>query len=121
MAINLTNLIDLDGLRAFKNKNDQARDSAIYGALDDYKRNKFVRTDAMISDPGSIYVPPVGNSAGGIISGTGSAEDPYIVDFTVVYDSGSGSGGSKIYYKNTSSAESTASVASTSDIEALFS
>ena len=117
MAINLTNLIDLDGLRAFKNKNDQARDSAISGALDDYKKNKFVRTDAMIVDPGSIYVPSTGSSSGGIISGTGSADDPYIVDFTVVYDNG----GSKIYYKNTSSAESTASVASTSDIEALFS
>ena len=117
MAINLTNLIDLDGLRAFKSKNDQARDSAISGALDDYKKNKFVRTDAMIVDPGSIYVPSTGVSSGGIISGTGSAEDPYIVDFTVVYDNG----GSKIYYKNTSSAESTASVASISDIEALFS
>ena len=117
MAINLTNLIDLNGLRAFKNKNDQARDSAISGALDDYKKNKFVRTDAMASDPGSIYVPSAGGSSGGIISGTGSAEDPYIVDFTVVYYNG----GSPIYYKNTSSAESTASVASTSDIEALFS
>ena len=117
MAINLTNLIDLDGLRAFKSKNDQARDSAISGALDDYKNNKFVRTDRMISDPGSIYVPSAGDSSGGIISGTGSFEDPYIVDFTVVYDNGS----SKAYYKNTSSAESTASVASTSDIEALFS
>ena len=117
MAINLTNLIDLDGLRAFKSKNDQARGSAISEALDDYKRNKFVRTDAMIVDPGSIYVPSTGGSSGGIISGTGSSDDPYIVDFTVVYDNGS----SKIYYKNTSSAESTASVASTSDIEALFS
>ena len=117
MAINLTNLIDLDGLRAFKSKNDQARDSAISEALDDYKKNKFVRTNAMITDPGSIYVPSAGGSSGGIISGTGSAEDPYIVDFTVIYDHG----GSKIYYKNTSSAESTASVASTSDIEALFS
>lgn len=117
MAINLTNLIDLNGLRAFKSKNDQARDSAISGALDDYKKNKFVRTDAMISDPGSIYVPSAGGSSGGIISGSGSAEDPYIVDFTVVYENDS----SKIYYKNTSSAESTASVASTSDIEALFS
>ena len=117
MAINLTNLIDLDGLRAFKSKNDQARDSAISGALDDYKNNKFVRTDAMIVDPGSIYVPSTSSSADGIISGTGSADDPYIVDFTVVYDNGS----SKIYYKNTSSAESTASVASISDIEALFS
>ena len=117
MAINLTNLIDLDGLRAFKSKNDQARDSAISGALDDYKKNKFVRTDAMIVDPGSIYVPSAGGSVGGIISGTGSAEDPYIVDFTVVYYNG----GNPIYYKNTSSAESTASVASTSDIEALFS
>ena len=117
MAISLTNLIDLDGLRAFKSKNDQARGSAISEALDDYKKNKFVRTDAMIVDPGSIYVPSTGVSSGGIISGTGSAEDPYIVDFTVVYDNG----GSKIYYKNTSSAESTASVASTSDIEALFS
>lgn len=117
MAINLTNLIDLNGLRAFKNKNDEARDSAIFGALDDYKKNKFVRTNAMIVDPGSIYVPSTSSSAGGIISGSGSADDPYIVDFTVVYDNG----GNKIYYKNTSSAESTASVASTSDIEALFS
>ena len=117
MSINLTNLIDLNGLRAFKDKNDQARDSAISGALDDYKKNKFVRTDAMIVDPGSIYVPSTGSSAGGIISGTGSAEDPYIVDFTVVCYNG----GNPIYYKNTSSAESTASVASTSDIEALFS
>lgn len=117
MAINLTNLIDLNGLRAFKNKNDQARDSAIFEALDDYKKNKFVRTDAMIVDPGSIYVPYTGSSSGGIISGSGTSDDPYIVDFTVVYDNG----GSKIYYKNTSSAESTASVASTSDIEALFS
>ena len=117
MAINLTNLIDLDGLRAFKNKNDQARTHDISEALDDYKRNKFVRTDAMISDPGSIYVPSTGGSSGSIISGTGSADDPYIVDFTVVYYNG----GNPIYYKNTSSAESTASVASTSDIEALFS
>ena len=117
MAINLTNLIDLNGLRAFKSKNDQARDSAISGALDDYKKNKFVRTDAMIVDPGSIYVPSAGGSSGGIISGTGEADDPYIVDFTVVYYND----GNPIYYKNTSSAESTASVASTSDIEALFS
>ena len=117
MAINLTNLIDLDGLSAFKNKNDQARDSAISEALDDYKKNKFVRTNAMISDPGSIYVPSAGVSSGGIISGTGSVDDPYIVDFTVVYYKGD----NPIYYKNTSSAESTASVASTSDIEALFS
>ena len=117
MAINLTNLIDLNGLRAFKNKNDEARDSAIFGALDDYKKNKFVRTNAMIVDPGSIYVPSTNGSSGAIISGSGSADDPYIVDFTVVYDNG----GNKIYYKNTSSAESTASVASTSDIEALFS
>ena len=116
MAVNLTNLIDLDGLRAFKSKNDQARDSAISEALTDYKNNKFVRTDAMIADPGSIYVPSSASSSN-IISGTGSYEDPYIVDFTVVYDSGS----EKKYYKNTSSAESTASVASTSDIEALFS
>ena len=117
MAINLTNLIDLDDLSAFKTKTDQARDSAISGALDDYKKNKFVRTDAMIVDPGSIYVPYTGGSSGGIISGTGSADDPYIVDFTAAYDNGS----STIYYKNTSSAQTTASVASTSDIEALFS
>ena len=117
MAINLTNLIDLDGLRAFKSKNDQARDSAISGALDDYKNNEFVRTNAMITDPGSIYVPSTSSSAGGIISGSGTSDDPYIVDFTVVYYKD----GNPIYYKNTSSAESTASVASTSDIEALFS
>lgn len=116
MAINLTNLIDLNGLRAFKAKNDEARTNAIDEALDDYKKNKFVRTDAMISDPGSIYVPSSASSSN-IISGTGSFEDPYIVDFTVVYDSGS----EKKYYKNTSSSESAASIASTSDIEALFS
>lgn len=115
MAINLTNLIDLDGLRAFKTKNDEARASAISDALTDYK-NKLVRTDAM-AEPGAIYVPSSGSSAGGIISGTGTSDDPYIADFTVVYYNG----GNAIYYKNTSSAESTASVASTSDIEALFS
>ena len=116
MAINLTNLIDLDGLRAFKTKNDQARDSAISGALDDYKKNKFVSTDAMVQ-PGAIYVPSPSSSAGAIVSGAGTADDPYIVDFTVAYYNA----GEPIYYKNTSSAESTASVASTSDIEALFS
>ena len=116
MAINLTNLIDLDGLRAFKNKNDEARGSAISEALENYKNHKFVRTDAEIVDPGSIYVP-YEDFRSEIISGTGTRDDPYIVDFTVIYDSGS----TKKYYKNTSSAESTASVASASEIEALFS
>lgn len=116
MAINLTNLIDLDGLKVFKTKNDKARDSAISEALENYKNHKFVRTDAMIVDPGSIYVPSE-PSSNDVISGTGTQDDPYIAAFTVVYDSGSG----KKYYKNTSSAASTASVASISDIEALFS
>ena len=115
MAINLTNLIDLDGLRAFKTKNDEARDSAISGALDDYKKFEFVDTNSEIR-PGSIHVP-VRSDASNIISGTGTADDPYIVDFTVVFPDG----GNKFYYKTTSSADSTASVASTSDIEALFS
>ena len=117
MAVNLTNLIDLDGLRAFKTKNDEARAAAITKALDDYKHNDFVHTGSSLqASPGSILVPDR-TDASSIVSGTGSAEDPYIVDFTVVYYNG----GNPIYYKNTSSAESTASVASTSDIEDLFS
>ena len=113
MAINLTNLIDLNGLSAFKTKNDEARAAAITKALDDYKKHDFVYIGSG-SSSGSIYVSP-DNEA---ISGTGSFEDPYIVDFTVVHEDDSHN---MIYYKNTSSAESTASVASTSDIEALFS
>ena len=115
MAINLTNLIDLDGLRAFKSKNDEARTHEINDALTGYK-NKLVSTDAMVQ-PGAIYVPSPSGSTGAIVSGTGTADDPYIVDFTVAYYNA----GEPIYFKNTSSAESTASVASTSDIEALFS
>ena len=110
MAIDLTNLIDLDGLRAFKDKNDEARANAITEALDDYKNN-FVSSDS--SEPGTIRVP----SNGEAISGTGTEDDPFVVDFTVVQVNGD----SRTYFKNTSSAESTASLASTSDIEALFS
>lgn len=117
MAVNLTNLIDLDGLRAFKTKNDEARANAITKALDDYKNRDFVHTgSALQASLGSILVPDRTDTTS-IVSGTGSIEDPYIVDFTVVYDDGESN---RVYYKNTSSAESTASVASTSDIEALF-
>lgn len=109
MAINLTDLIDLNGLRAFKTKNDEARAAAITEALDDYKNN-FVSSDS--SEPGTIRVP----SNDQAISGTGTEDDPFVVDFTVVQVNGD----SRTYFKNTSSAESTASIASTSDIEALF-
>lgn len=105
---NLTNLIDLDGLRAFKDKNDEARANAITEALDDYKNN-FVSSDS--SEPGTIMV----TSNSEATSGTGSYDDPYIMDFTVVQVTGD----SRTYYKNTSSGAG--SVASTSDIEALFS
>ena len=118
MAINLTNLIDLDGLRAFKNKNDEARAAAITKAQTDYSRH-FVEINyasgAAKPAPGKIMVPKNGD----VISGNGTQEDPYIADFTVVYVDSSGE--NPKYYKNTSSADSTASVASTSDIEALFS
>ena len=117
MAINLTNLIDINGLRAFKTKNDEARNSAITKALDDYKKLFVQAGSSLQAVPGSILVPNSGDTSE-IVSGSGSIEDPYIVDFTVVYDSGDGN---KTYYKNTSSAESNASVASTNDIEALFS
>ena len=111
MAINLDNLIDLDGLRAFKSKNDEARAAAITKALNDYKHNDFVKLDN--ANPGTIAVPTNSHA----ISGTGTADDPYIVDFTVVLADGD----NWTYYKNTSSAESTASIASPFDIEALFS
>lgn len=106
MAIDLTNLIDLNGLRAFKDKNDEARANAITEALDDYKNN-FVSSDSV---PGTIKI-------GETISGTGTSDDPYVTDFTVVQVSGD----NMTYYKNVSGAVSTASVASTSDIEDLFS
>ena len=114
MAINLTNLIDLDGLRAFKNKNDEARTAAITAAQTKHDRH-FVEIDADKPEPGTIMVPSTGDA----ISGNGTKDDPYIVDFTVVYVDSSGE--NPKYFKNTSSADSTASVASTSDIEALFS
>ena len=118
MAINLTNLIDLDGLRAFKTKNDQARASAITEAQTNHDRN-FVEINyasgAAEPAPGKIMVP----NTDSVISGSGTKEDPYIVDFTVVYVDSVGENAK--YFKNTSSAESTASVASTSEIEALFS
>lgn len=105
---NLTNLIDLDGLRAFKTKNDEARANAITEALDNYKNN-FVSSDS--SEPGTIRVLSNSEAA----SGTGTEDDPFIADFTVVQVIGD----SRTYYKNTSS--SAGSVASTDDIEALFS
>ena len=119
MAVNLTNLIDLDGLRAFKAKNDEARAAAITEAQTDHDRH-FVAINyasgAAEPAPGTIMVP----TAGDAISGSGTKEDPYIVDFTVVYVDSTGE--NPKYFKNTSSDESsTASLASTSDIEALFS
>lgn len=116
MAINLTNLIDLDGLRAFKSKNDEARAAAITEAQTNHDR-KFVdyTDDVAEPKPGTI----VASGPSHAISGNGTKEDPYIVDFTVVYVDSSGE--NPMYFKNTSSADSTASVASTSDIEALFS
>ena len=117
MAINLTNLIDLDGLRAFKSKNDEARTAAITAAQTEHDRH-FVEINYTGSPeiaPGTIMVPHTEDA----ISGTGTKEDPYIVDFTVVYVDSIGE--NPKYFKNTSSTNSTASVASTSDIEALFS
>ena len=118
MAINLTNLIDLNGLRAFKSKNDEARTAAITKAQTDYSRH-FVEINYAVGaaepKPGRIMVP----DSDDVISGNGTKEDPYIADFTVVYVDSIGE--NPKYYKNTSSADSTASVASTSDIEALFS
>ena len=115
MAINLDNLIDLDGLRAFKTKNDEARANAITKAQTDHDRGFVVYGDGVRPAPGTIMVP----SSSDAISGNGTADDPYIVDFTVVYVNSEG--GAATYFRNTSSAESTISVASTSDIEALFS
>ena len=115
MAINLTNLIDLDGLSAFKTKNDEARTAAITEAQTSHDR-KFVNYGSGVQPkPGMI----VASDPAYAVSGTGTEADPYIVDFTVVYVNESGE--SPVYFKNTSSSESTASVASTSDIEALFS
>ena len=116
MAVNLTNLIDLDGLRAFKDKNDEARAAAITKAQTDHDRH-FV-------DYGSSSNPPepgmiMASDPDHAISGTGTFDDPYVVDFTVVYVDSNGE--NPKYFRNTSSAEATASVASTSDIEALFS
>ena len=116
MAINLDNLIDLDGLRAFKTKNDEARAAAITEAQTKHDR-RFVDYggSSLKPEPGMIVTSDPVHA----ISGTGTFDDPYIVDFTVVHvDS---DGGSPKYFRNTSSAETTASVASTSDIEALFS
>ena len=86
-------------------KNDEARANAITEALDDYKNN-FVSSDS--SEPGTIRI-------GETTSGTGTFEDPYVVDFTVVQVSGD----NMTYYKNASSGAG--SVASTDDIEGLFS
>ena len=113
MAINLTNLIDLDGLRAFKDKNDEARANAITEAQTNHDRH-FVDYGAQ-PDPGMIVTSEPSDA----ISGTGTADDPFVVDFTVVYVDSEGK--NPKYFRNTSSAESTASIASTSDIEALFS
>ena len=115
MAINLTDLIDLDGLRAFKDKNDEARAAAITEAQTKHDR-RFVDYggSSLHPEPGMI----VASDPSDAISGTGTADDPYIVDFTVVHVDSNGE--NPKYFRNTSSAESTASVASTSDIEALF-
>ena len=116
MAINLTNLIDLDGLRAFKDKNDEARANAITEAQTEHDRGFVVYNDgSSVVEPGRIMVPNNDQA----ISGTGTEDDPFVVDFTVVYVDSNGE--NPKYFRNTSSAESTASVASTSDIEALFS
>ena len=115
MAINLTDLIDLNGLMAFKAKNDEARAAAITEAQTEHDRGFVVYNNgSSVVEPGRIMVPNNDQA----ISGTGTADDPFVVDFTVV--SVSSDGENPTYYKNTSSAESTASIASTSDIEALF-
>ena len=115
MAINLTNLIDLNGLSAFKTKNDEARAAAITEAQTDHDRHFVDYGSSTQPEPGMIVVSDPADA----ISGTGTSDDPYVVDFTVVYVSSNGE--NPKYFRNTSSAESTASVASTSDIEALFS
>lgn len=115
MAINLTDLIDLDGLRAFKTKNDEARTAAITEAQTNHDRHFVDYGGSTQPEPGMIVASDPSNA----ISGTGTFDDPYIVDFTVVHVDSSGE--NPKYFKNTSSADSTASVASTSDIEALFS
>ena len=115
MAVNLTNLIDLDGLRAFKNKNDEARAAAITEAQTDHDRHFVDYGASTRPEPGMI----VASGPSEAISGTGTYDDPYIVDFTVVHVDSNGD--NPKYFKNTSSAESNASIASTSDIEALFS
>lgn len=115
MAINLTNLIDLDGLRAFKNKNDEARTAAITAAQTKHDRHFVDYGSSTQPEPGMIVTSDPSNA----ISGNGTKEDPYIVDFTVVHVDSNGE--NPKYFRNTSSADSTASVASTSDIEALFS
>ena len=116
MAINLTNLIDLDGLRAFKDKNDEARANAITEAQTNHDRH-FVDYGGVSRQPEPGMI--VASDPDDAISGTGTFDDPYIVDFTVVYVDSNGE--NPKYFRNTSSAESTASVASTSDIEGLFS
>lgn len=115
MAINLTNLIDLNGLRAFKSKNDEARTEAITTAQTKHDWHFVDYGGGLQPEPGMI----VTSDPSYAISGTGTFDDPYIVDFTVVRVDSNGE--NPKYFRNTSSAESTASVASTSDIEALFS
>ena len=115
MAVTLTDLIDLNGLRAFKTKNDEARAAAITEAQTDHDRHFVDYGGSAQPEPGMIVVADPQDA----ISGTGTFDDPYIVDFTVVYVDSNGE--NPKYFRNTSSAESTASVASTSDIEALFS
>lgn len=115
MAINLTDLIDLDGLRAFKTKNDEARTAAITEAQTNHDRHFVDYGGSTQPEPGMIVTSDPSNA----ISGTGTFDDPYIVDFTVVHVDSNGE--NPKYFRNTSSAEATASVASTSDIEALFS
>ena len=115
MAINLTNLIDLDGLSAFKTKNDEARAAAITEAQTDHDRHFVNYGDGIPPEPGMIMASDPIHAIGG----NGTLDNPYIVDFTVVYVDSNGS--NPKYFRNTSSAESTASLASTSDIEALFS
>lgn len=114
MAINLSNLIDLDGLRAFKAKNDEARAAAITEAQTKHDRHFADYGSSTQPEPGMIVTSDPNHA----ISGTGTFDDPYIVDFTVVHVDSNGE--NPMYFRNTSSAESAASLASTSDIEALF-